>query len=207
MRLHSAGITCAIALTLAGIAPTMANEQASSGTRIVVDTDRTEMRERMRLLAARAEMLRSRFETIIDTYDRDIRADLEQAFEQLRDAGLASVDDVERLETALTGSESDWMSSDEFQAEFDRMKAQGLFAAHIEGRNNAGQSQYRAIFRARPTGLAGWECRHGMTQDSYEQREALLVEKGFRRVSLQSFSDATGSVRYQATWLRFRSGA
>lgn len=263
MRLHSARITCAIALTLAGIAPTMANEQTpGTVSRILVETDstvtltvngtaageliegqaravdvlpgdqlvqfrtpdgliadtittsvprgeqrRVEIRVRLRLVAARAETIRRRFETILDTYDRDIRVELQEAFEQLRETNLAQIDDVERLETALIRSESEWMSSTDFQAEFDRMKAQGMFAAHIEGRNNAGRSQYRAIFRALPAGLAGWECRHGMTKDSYDQRDALLVEKGFRRVSLQEFTDATGSIRYQATWLRFRPGA
>jgi hypothetical protein len=162
------------------------------------------IRIRQRLFAARAETARRRFEAALDTYDRDVRVELKQAFDQLRQAGLASSDDEERLETALVGSVSEWLSSAEFQAEFDRRKAQGLFSAYTEGRNNAGESQFRALFRALPAGVAGWECRSGMTKAGYEQRHTLLVGQGFRRVSLQMFTDATGSVRYQATWLKFR---
>jgi hypothetical protein len=43
-----------------------------------------------------------------------------------------------------------------------------------------------------------------MTREGYEQRHALLIERRFRRAPLQTFTDATGSVRHQVTWLKLR---
>jgi hypothetical protein len=62
----------------------------------------------------------------------------------------------------------------------------------------------QSIGSRQPSSVTAWECRHGMTREGYEQRHALLIDRGFRRVALQTFTDATGSVRHQVTWLKFR---
>jgi Polyglycine hydrolase-like, structural repeat len=109
----------------------------------------------------------------------------------------------QKCESSAVGCFTDWLSSADYQNEFNRQVANGFYPVIVEGRNQAGQSQFRAVFVPFPTGVVFFfESRHGITREFYEQRNAELLQQGFTQIWVQSFPDAAGIDRYQATWVK-----
>jgi hypothetical protein len=105
-------------------------------------------------------------------------------------------------DSSAVGCFTDWLSSADYQNEFDRQVANGFYPVIVEGRNHAGQSQFRAAFVPFPAGVFFFESRHGITRELYEQRNAELLNQGYTQIWVQSFTDASGIDRYQATWVK-----
>ena len=96
-----------------------------------------------------------------------------------------------------------WLSGADYQAEFERQRDNGFYPVKVEGRNVAGESQYRGTFTQMPAGPFGFYSIHGWRQADYEQRDAELAAEGLEQIWLQTFVDGTGTTRYQATWTRY----
>jgi hypothetical protein len=108
-----------------------------------------------------------------------------------------------KFSSSAVGCFTDWLSSADYQNEFNRQVANGFYPVIVEGRNQAAQSQFRAVFVPFPTGVVFFfESRHGITREFYEQRNAELLQQGFTQIWVQSFTDAAGIDRYQATWVK-----
>ncbi len=96
-----------------------------------------------------------------------------------------------------------WMTSAELQFYQDQA-APGQYFAHVEGRNNAGLSEYRAV-RPQPLPVEQY-VEAGIFWGQNDKRlfdtELRLLRAGFIRKSMQVFIDASGCALHQFVWLR-----
>ncbi len=95
-----------------------------------------------------------------------------------------------------------WMTRAELQYFHDQTPADQHFA-HVEGRNNGGLNEYRAVRKPLPAEqyvkcAAFW----GLTDKELYDCELRLLRSGFVRKSMQAFVDASGTALYQLVWLR-----
>jgi hypothetical protein len=95
-----------------------------------------------------------------------------------------------------------WMTRAELQYFQDQARAD-QYLAHIEGRNNGGLNEYRAVRKSLPTEqyvkcAAFW----GVGDADFFDCELRLLRSGFVRKSMQVFIDASGNARHQLVWLR-----
>ncbi|KAB2638583.1 MAG: LysM peptidoglycan-binding domain-containing protein [Verrucomicrobia bacterium] len=96
-----------------------------------------------------------------------------------------------------------WMTSAELQFYQEQAPA-GQYFAHVEGRNNAGLCEYRAV---RPQALPVEQyVEAGVFWGQNDKRlfdtELRLLRAGFVRKSMQVFIDASGCALHQFVWLR-----
>jgi hypothetical protein len=106
-----------------------------------------------------------------------------------------------------SGRLSRWLSSQAYQREFDRQNARHYYPAKVEGRLSGGQSEFRGEFRPYPPGPFAFVSSHGMSEDAYRREDREHIADHFGRQSLQSFVDASGSARYQVTWIKGKTPA
>ena len=97
---------------------------------------------------------------------------------------------------------SQWMTRAELQF-FQEQLAAGQYFAHVEGRNNAGLCEYRAVRKPLPVeqyveAAVFW----GLDDKDVFERELSLLRAGFVRKSMQVFVNASGSALHQIVWLR-----
>lgn len=97
---------------------------------------------------------------------------------------------------------TDWLSAEDYQIEFDQQVARRFYPTVVEGRNEAGQSQFRGGFVPFPAGTFFFFSHHGIAREFYDQRNVELTSDGFTQIWVQSFTDASGIDRYQATWVK-----
>ena len=95
-----------------------------------------------------------------------------------------------------------WMTRAELRFFHDQIPA-GQYFAHVEGRNNAGLSEYRAVKKPLPSEqYADASVSWGLDDNDAFTSELRLLRAGFVRKSMQVFIDASGSARLQIVWLR-----
>ena len=95
-----------------------------------------------------------------------------------------------------------WMSRAELQFLQEKNPAE-VFFAHVEGRNNQGRNEYRAI--AKPFAAAEyeqWAVFWGINEAELFDWELRLLKTGFTRKDMQAFADSTGQALYQIVWLK-----
>ena len=96
-----------------------------------------------------------------------------------------------------------WMTSAELQF-YQEQAPPGQYFAHVEGRNNAGLSEYRAV-RPQPLPVEQY-VEAGIFWGQNDKRlfdtELRLLRAGFVRKSMQVFMDASGCALHQFVWLR-----
>ena len=95
-----------------------------------------------------------------------------------------------------------WMTRAELQF-FQEQLAVGQYFAHVEGRNNAGLCEYRAVRKPLPVeqyieAAVFW----GLGDKDVFDTELRLLRAGFVRKSMQVFVNASGSALHQLVWLR-----
>jgi hypothetical protein len=103
--------------------------------------------------------------------------------------------------TSATPQWSDWMGGKEYQAAFDIRFREGFYPARVEGAQTFEGARFRAVFEKLPAG-AYFYSYHGLTEDRFTKRDAELAPLGFHRIWIQTFIDANGRTRYQATWIK-----
>lgn len=94
-----------------------------------------------------------------------------------------------------------WMTSAQYQREFDARARDGFYPHQLEGECQSGAEKFRADWKAIPPGAA-FLAHHGMTRQDYERRDQEYRSKDFAPGPLKQFKDCSGVDRYQATWLK-----
>src|SRR5262249_32229890 len=102
--------------------------------------------------------------------------------------------------TASTPPPTPWLTSAEYQREFDSNQSQ-FYPAKIEGRCNNGREEFRAVWKVRPAESA-FESHTGMTKQQFEDKQNALREQGYSLESSGVFQDCNNVTKYQATWLK-----
>ncbi len=77
-----------------------------------------------------------------------------------------------------SSTNSGWLTSAEYQREFDARKSE-FYPADIEGRCHDGREEFRAVWKKLPMQSA-FESHHGITKQQFEDRRNALREKVIR---------------------------
>jgi CubicO group peptidase (beta-lactamase class C family) len=94
------------------------------------------------------------------------------------------------------------LTSAQYQATFDDLRARGYRPIVVNGYEVAGTVRYAAIF-IQDSSVA-WVARHGLTSAQYQAQSDALVAQGYRLRHVSGYSSG-GAARYAAVWER-RSG-
>ena len=95
-----------------------------------------------------------------------------------------------------------WMSRAELQYLQENNPAEQYFA-HVEGRNNSGRLEYRAVTQPFATDqYEQWAVFWGINEAELFDWELRLLKAGFSRKDMQVFADSSGEALYQIVWLK-----
>lgn len=95
-----------------------------------------------------------------------------------------------------------WMSRAELQM-CQSNAPEDQYFAHVEGRDNHGRPEYRAVLKRFPEDqFDQWAVFWGIDEDELYDWELRLLKAGFFRSSMQAFRDAENKVNYQIVWLK-----
>jgi nucleoid-associated protein YgaU len=95
-----------------------------------------------------------------------------------------------------------WMTRAEL-LHFQGQTPSDQYFAHIEGRNNGGLNEYRAVRKPMPSEqYAESAVFWSLDEKELFDRELRLLRTGFVRKSMQVFVDASGTALHQIVWLK-----
>lgn len=95
-----------------------------------------------------------------------------------------------------------WMTRAELQY-FQDQAPTGQYFAHVEGRNNAGLCEFRAVRKPLVAEqYAAAEVCWGLSDNEVFDTELRLLRAGFVRKSMQVFVSASGVALHQLVWLK-----
>jgi hypothetical protein len=94
------------------------------------------------------------------------------------------------------------MSSDDYQAEFDRQVELHHYPIKVEGRSTQAGSLFRALFVPYPSDNFIFDSRHYMDETYFREHSAELLAQGYTRICLNTFIDEFSTKRYIATWIK-----
>ncbi len=95
-----------------------------------------------------------------------------------------------------------WMTRAELQYR-QEMAEEGKYFAYVEGRNNRGVSEFRAVEKDFPEDeFTQWAVFWGIDDKELFDWELRLLKGGFERESMQVFFDSLGNPVHQIVWLR-----
>ncbi|MCP4113650.1 MAG: M23 family metallopeptidase [Desulfobacteraceae bacterium] len=97
---------------------------------------------------------------------------------------------------------SPWLSGREYQKEFERRSRQRFYPKQVEGREQNGRLEFRAIFIKYPIGKFGFYTHHGLIGTEYNRKNNEYILKGFTRIWHQEFTRSSGQILYQGTWIK-----
>ncbi|WP_344933632.1 serine hydrolase [Sphaerisporangium flaviroseum] len=89
------------------------------------------------------------------------------------------------------------LTAAQYQAEFDRLAAQGYRLVHVDGYDSGGQATYAAVWENRPG--PPMVARHGLTAAQYQAEFDRLTPQGYRPVHLDGYR-VGGQVLFAAIW-------
>ncbi|GAA0851008.1 serine hydrolase [Streptosporangium amethystogenes subsp. fukuiense] len=126
----------------------------------------------------------------------------------LERSGVASAarvaESVERLRTgaAMSAGTFPWvarhgLTSERYQAEFDRLAKEGYRLIQVDGYEMGGQAGYAAIWEHAP-GPPQF-ARHGLTEPEYRAEYRRLEKEGYRLVHVAGY-EVAGKVYFAAIW-------
>lgn len=104
------------------------------------------------------------------------------------------------VEPEPSGPWGKWLGERAMAREIKRHRRERHFPLKIEGRNNAGRTEYRAIFTPYPTRRFWHYVVYGATEREVARRHEKFTRKGRRVLHTQTFVDPTGTERHQAVW-------
>ncbi len=91
------------------------------------------------------------------------------------------------------------LTSAGYQAEFNKLTAQGYRLTRVSGYGVGGQDRYAAIWEKR--GGPAWHARHGLSSPAYQAAFDKLVDQGYRVTRVSGYG-VGGQDRYAAIWVR-----
>jgi LysM repeat protein len=95
-----------------------------------------------------------------------------------------------------------WMSRAELQY-LQEHNPPGQYFAHVQGRNNEGRLEYRAIISPFDSHrLDQWAVFWGIDETELFDWELRLLRTGFTRQNMQAFQDPSGKALYQIVWTK-----
>jgi LysM repeat protein len=95
-----------------------------------------------------------------------------------------------------------WMTRAEL-LHFQGQAPSGQYFSHVEGRNNGGLNEYRAVRQPLPTEqYAEAAVFWSLDEKELFDTELRLLRNGFVRKSMQVFVDASGTALHQIVWLK-----
>lgn len=95
-----------------------------------------------------------------------------------------------------------WMTRAELQF-FQDQTPPGQYFVHVEGRNHAGLSEYRAVRKPLPADqYAEAAVFWGLSEKDTFDNELRLLRAGYVRKSMQVYVDASGNALHQIVWVR-----
>lgn len=89
------------------------------------------------------------------------------------------------------------LTADEFQEKFDELLNMGYQLVRVFGYTPGDEVLFAGLWELRPS--PGWQARHGITADEYQQIFDELVAQGYRLIYLSAFGIGDGD-RYCAIW-------
>ncbi|MFI7126075.1 serine hydrolase [Nonomuraea sp. NPDC050153] len=94
------------------------------------------------------------------------------------------------------------MTSEQYQAEFDRQLKGGYRLIHVDGYGMGGKAHFAAIWE-KVWGARGpdWEARHDLTAERYQAEFDRLTKDGYRPVHVSGYT-VGGVDLYAAIWVR-----
>jgi hypothetical protein len=95
-----------------------------------------------------------------------------------------------------------WMTSEQYQAAFDKQVQEGLYPYKLEGRCANGVEKFQVQWKGFPLGSEGFVSHHGITREFYERKNQEYSAMGASLESLNSFRDCRGDDKYQANWFK-----
>jgi len=114
-------------------------------------------------------------------------------------------DTTTSVQTKPVSDEKDftpWMSRAELQFLQENNPADQYFA-QVEGRNNGGRLEYRALNQLFPADdYDQWAVFWGITESELFDWELRLLKGGFSRIHTQFFADPNGEILHQIVWLK-----
>jgi hypothetical protein len=118
-----------------------------------------------------------------------------------RTVTIAAVAALLAVTVYRTVPRSQWMTSAQYQREFDTQAKKGFYPHQVDGECQSDGEKFRADWKAIPSG-AFFFAHHGMTRQDYDRRNQEYGSKGYALGPVKHFKDCSGIDRYQATWLR-----
>ncbi len=100
------------------------------------------------------------------------------------------------------GAYTGWMSGSEYAASVASQQAAGNYPSRLEGRDEGGVPQFRAVFA--PFKGAAWEAHVGLDCLTFRADQRRLAVGGYSFASLHSFRAAQGPRLYQASWVKMQ---
>jgi hypothetical protein len=97
------------------------------------------------------------------------------------------------------GTFSAWSPANTYAGQVLAAQTAGQYAARPEGELSGSADQYRAVFAPLHAGSQAYSYV-GLDCVSYQALAAQYQQQGLGLISLQTFVDASGLLRYQATW-------
>jgi cytochrome c biogenesis factor len=97
------------------------------------------------------------------------------------------------------------MTSDQYQAEFDKYVGQGYRLVQVSGYGVNGKDYYAAIWDKSPSGA--WVARHRMTSAQYQAEFDKYVGQGYRLVQVSGYRVNGSNSLYAAIWSKSNSPA
>ena len=99
------------------------------------------------------------------------------------------------------GDWSNWMTSAQYQQDFNTRANAGFYPHKVDGKCQSGIEEFRAEWRKTPSGDR-FLAHHGIDRGAYDSKNREYTSKGFSLVFVTTFTDCSGVDRYQATWLK-----
>lgn len=102
----------------------------------------------------------------------------------------------------VSADDTGYISSSEFQNEFDEFVRLGYFPSVVIGKVTNEGKKFRGIFEPIPNTNFSFATRHGALSTSFSERNTSLISLGFQLMWVHTFLDNIGRIRYQATWVK-----
>jgi len=99
------------------------------------------------------------------------------------------------------GPGPEWLTSAQYQRDFDTRAPKGFYPQDVEGRCEAGGEMYLPDWKPQPAGAAFYSY-FDLTREGYDNKNREYTAQGYSLVSMKHFKDCSGVERYQATWLK-----
>jgi len=100
-----------------------------------------------------------------------------------------------------TIDKAEWLTSDQYQREFNKHVRDGFYPAKLEAKCESGYEQFHVEWKGLPLGV-DFVSHHGVSKEFYESKNQEYVSNGYALESLNIAKDCSGKDMYQATWFK-----